>query len=195
MDADDVEVVGARQINLSPGESAVVYSAVNVLLGTAANHWPAADNTVRDRVTGTAKHSDAPLEMQSVGGVTDGKHLWFRPGSGDAWVEVSFQSGQEQDVDLTLKMVHSWDYGIYRVKLDGQQIAQLDLYSPDVKPTTDKLGRHHLDAGTHTLRFECLGKSPESKGYFLGFDALAVRIPAYSRLASVDLRTLQKTKD
>ena len=143
----------------------------------------------------TAKHSDAPLEVQAVGGVTDGKQLWFRPGSDDAWVEVSFQSGQAQDVDLVLKMVHSWDYGIYRVKVDGQPIAQSDLYSPDVKPATDKLGRHHLDAGTHTLRFECVGKSPESKGYFLGFDALAVRIPGYSRPASVDLRTLHKTKD
>jgi len=142
-----------------------------------------------------AKHSDAPLEVQPVDGVTDGKQLWFRPDNDDGWVEVSFSTEQEQEMDLMLKMVHSWDYGIYRVKLDGQPITQLDLYSPDVKPTTDKLGRHHLDAGTHVLRFECAGKAPESKGYFLGFDALLVRIPAYSRPASVDLRTLQKMRN
>jgi len=143
----------------------------------------------------TAKHSDAPLDVQPVDGVTDGKQLWFRPGTDDGWVEVSFRTEQAQDVDLMLKMVRSWDYGIYQVKLDGQPITQLDLYSPDVKPTTDKLGRCHLDDGSHVLRFECVGKSPESKGYFLGFDALVVRIPAYSRPASVDLRTLQKVKD
>jgi D-arabinan exo alpha-(1,3)/(1,5)-arabinofuranosidase (non-reducing end) len=144
---------------------------------------------------GEAKHSDAPLEVQRVGGTTDGSQLWFKPTNGDAWVEVSFSTAKALDVDLMLKVVHSWDYGIYRIKLDGQQLAQLDLYSSEVTPTTDKLGRRHLDAGTHTLRFECAGKSPESKGYFLGFDALAVRIPAYSRPANVDLRTLQKTDD
>ena len=139
-----------------------------------------------------AKHSDAPLSVQLLGGVTDGKQLWFKPDTDNGWMEVSFQTGPEPAADLILKTVHSWNYGIYRVKLDGKQIAQLDLYSPDVKPVADKLGRHQLDVGTHTLRFECVGKSPASTGYFLGFDALAMRIPAYSRAASVDLRTLQK---
>ena len=60
---------------------------------------------------------------------------------------------------------------------------------------TDKLGRRHLDAGMHTLRFQCVNKSPDSKGYFLGFDALVARVPVYSRPANVDLRTLQKTSD
>ena len=132
------------------------------------------------------------MTVQPLGGVTDGKQLWFKPNSDKGWVEVTFQTGQEPAVDLVLKTVHSWNYGIYRVLLDGKQIAQLDLYSPEVKPTADKLGRHPLDAGTHTLRFECAGKSPASTGYFLGFDALAARVPAYSRDASVDLRTLQK---
>lgn len=141
-----------------------------------------------------AKHSDAPVVVQDLGGVTDGKQLWFRPTSDDAWVEVSFRTEKEEDTQLLLKMVHSWDYGIYRVKLDDKQVAQLDLYSSNIAPTTHKLGTQHLTAGTHTLRFECVGKSPESKGYFLGFDALAVRVPVYSRPASVDLRTLQKNR-
>ena len=91
-------------------------------------------------------------------------------------------------------MVHSYDYGIYRVLLDGKQIAQLDLYDPEIVQTAEKLGRQELAAGTHTLRFECAGKSAKSAGYFLGFDALVVRVPAYSRPSSVDLRTLQKHK-
>ena len=51
-----------------------------------------------------------------------------------------------------------------------------------------------LTAGTHTLRFECAGKSPSSSGYYLGFDALVVSTPVYSRSPKVDLRTLQKHK-
>ncbi|HEX4342289.1 MAG TPA: glycoside hydrolase family 172 protein [Verrucomicrobiae bacterium] len=142
-----------------------------------------------------AKHSEAPLEVQQSGGAIDGKQLSFKPGNADGWVEVSFNIKQADDVNLMVKTVRSQDSGIYRIKLDGQQIAQLNFYSPDAAPATDKLGGHHLDAGAHTLRFECTGKSPESKGNFLGFDALVARCPAYSRPASVDLRTLQKTND
>lgn len=141
-----------------------------------------------------ARHSDAPLAVQPVGGTTDGRQLWFKPGDHDGWVEVAFNVAQAQDADVVLKMVHSFDYGIYQVELDGRQIAQLDLYSPNTMAATDKLGRRHLDAGAHTLRFQCVGKSPESRGYFLGFDALVARVPVYSRPASVDLRTLQKPR-
>jgi hypothetical protein len=89
-------------------------------------------------------------------------------------------------------MVHSYDYGIYRVLLDGEQIARLDLYDPDINPTFEKLGAHKLTAGTHVLRFEGTGKNAKSAGHFIGFDALVARIPVYSRSRDVDLRTLQK---
>jgi hypothetical protein len=54
------------------------------------------------------------------------------------------------------------------------------------------LGTYHLFAGPHTLRFEGDGKDPKSGGYFLGFDALIVRTPVYSRGPGDDLRKLQK---
>jgi hypothetical protein len=139
-----------------------------------------------------AKHSDDPIEVQALNGVTDGKQLFFQPHNDKGWVEVSFESEKEQSAELTAKMVHSYDYGIYRVLLDGKQIAKLDLYDSEIVPTAEKLGTQHLTAGTHILRFECAGKSSSSAGYFLGFDALAVRVAVYSRPASVDLRKLQK---
>jgi len=142
----------------------------------------------------TASHSNDPLEIQPIGGVTDGKQLWLRPNDDKGWVEVTFDVEQEGAMELFAKMVHSWDYGIYRALLDGKQVGQFDLYAPDVSPTTHKLGLQKLTAGTHKLRFESAGKSAKSAGYFLGFDALVVRIPVYSRDPSVDLRTLQKKK-
>jgi hypothetical protein len=141
-----------------------------------------------------ALHSDGPIQAQSVGGVTDGKQLWFCPHEDHAWVEVSFKLDKDETVVLQDKMVHSFDYGIYRVKLDGDQVARLDLYSPDVTPASHSLGTRHLAAGTHTLRFEGEGKNPKSAGYYLGFDALAVRIPVYSRGPDEDLRKLQKNR-
>ena len=138
-----------------------------------------------------AKHSEAPLEVQGVGGATDGKQLWFRPTAANAWVEVPFTVDQELTAELWVKLTHSWDYGTYRVKLDGQDVGTFDLLNANVTPTPHKLGFHKLAAGAHTLRFECTGKAEKSKGYFFGFDALQARIPVYSRPASKDLRDLQ----
>ena len=142
-----------------------------------------------------AMHSDGPFEIQPVGGTTDGKQLFFCPSDKTAWVEIVFTVTQDQSVELIGKMVHSWDYGIYRVLLDGEEIAKNDLFEPNVVAATHSWGKRKLLTGDHNLRFECVGKSPQSKGYFLGFDALAFRKSVYSRDPSVDLRTLQKKSE
>jgi hypothetical protein len=139
-----------------------------------------------------AKHSEGPVEEQSLGNVTDGRQLWFRPPGNNGWVEVSFDCQTNQTGRLTAKMVHSHDYGIYRVLLDGNRLGEFDLYDPEITTAAEKLGTRQLTAGTHTLRFECAGKSSKSTGYFLGLDALVLGVPVYSRPPTVDLRTLQK---
>ena len=144
----------------------------------------------------TAQHSDAPMEVQT-NYATTGKRIWpgwFGPTNGDGWMEIPFNVKQAEDANLILDTIHSFDYGIYRVKLDGQEIGQINLFAFAMTPTTDKLGWHHLDAGAHTLRFECVGKSKESLGYALALDALTARIPVYHRSPNVDLRTLQKPR-
>jgi hypothetical protein len=143
-------------------------------------------------IVATSKHSDAAIDEQPIDGTTDGKQLFFRPLDNKGWLETTFDVVTNATFILGAKMVHSYDYGIYKVLLDGKQIAQLDLYDADINPTMDKLGTQKLDAGTHTLRFEGAGKNPASRGYFIGFDALVARVPVYYRPPDVDLRTLQK---
>ena len=165
-------------------------------LPPGAARLPFRDHTVLKghEAVAAAHHSDASLEVQEFGGLTDNKQLWFKPVNDQGWVEVSFQVNQAQSAILLGKMLHSWDYGLYRVKLDGAPLAQLDLYAPEATPGEHKLGTRQLSAGTHILRFECVGKSARSAGYFLGFDALILRAPVYGRASSVDLRTLQAPK-
>lgn len=141
-----------------------------------------------------ASHSGDPLEIQPFGGVTDGKQLWFRADGDKDWIEIPFEIEKQGRFELIGKLLHSWDYGTYAVKLDSEEIAQVDLYSASAMPATHSWGSRQVSAGPHRLRFECVGKSDKSKGYFLGFDALVVRIPVYSRPPSVDLRTLQKSQ-
>lgn len=139
----------------------------------------------------SAKHSEAPLEVQPIGGTTDGKQLWFKPGDEHGWVEVSFSVAKEQTGELWVKLLHSWDYGIYRVSLDGKELGKFDLYDANITPSAHKLGTQTLTAGEHVLRFACAGKAEASKGYLLGFDALSARVPVYARPANFDLRKIQ----
>ena len=74
------------------------------------------------------KHSEGLVEEQSLGGVTDGRQLWSRPSENHAWVEVSFECQTNQTGRLTARMVHSHDYGIYRVLLDSNPVGEFDLY-------------------------------------------------------------------
>jgi hypothetical protein len=138
-----------------------------------------------------AKHSDHPVQVQSVGGTTDDRQLWFTPADDRGWVEIPFNSATDHTAELSVRLVHSWDYGIYRVSLDGKEVGTFDLYSASIVPTSHKLGSHFLSAGAHTLRLTCAGKSEKSKGYFMGFDTLSARIPVYTRPPGFDLRKIQ----
>jgi hypothetical protein len=138
-----------------------------------------------------AKRSQDPLTEQKNPAATGGKHLWFQPADEKGWLEIPFRTEKDTTADLTLRMLHSWDYGTYRVLLDGKEAGRLDLLDPHPKYADHSLGRHTLKAGEHVLRFECVGHNTASKGYFLGFDSLQARVPAYVRPEGKSLRDLQ----
>lgn len=146
---------------------------------------------VAHKMLGLAKHSDHRVEVQKVGGATDGQQLFFRPTSEKAWLEIPLTVGKEQTCDLILKLTNSWDYGIYNVLLDGQTVAKIDAFNPAVTPKAVRLGRHTLAPGPHAIRLECAGKSAASKGFYLGIDALVARYEVYSRDPKTDLRSIQ----
>ncbi|MCC6352917.1 MAG: DUF2961 domain-containing protein [Verrucomicrobiae bacterium] len=163
---------------LPPGPERLPFTEQTVLVGHSAR-------TV-------ARHSEHPLNEQPIRAATDGKQLWFKPTDGKGWLEIPFRLGAETTADFALRMVHSRDYGTYRILIDGKAVGVLDLFNPlSPKHGEDPIGRHTLAAGDHVLRFECVGKNAASQGYFLGFDALMSRVPTYARPAGKDLRQLQ----
>ena len=80
----------------------------------------------------------------------------------------------------------------YRVTLDGEELAVVDLYSQETKRQTDPWGVRKLSAGPHVLRFECKGKGDHSTGYYLGLESFTAVVPAYERPPGFDLRKIQK---
>ncbi len=137
----------------------------------------------------TARHSGHRVEEQGLfAPVTDGKQFLFVSENPQGWVELPFQTQEDIDGELIAKFVRCWDFGIYRVSLDGQPVAEVDFYGPSHVVFPQTFGRHKLAKGDHILRFECRGKSEKSKGVFLGFDTLVFKKPAYERPEGFDLR-------
>lgn len=162
---------------LPPGPDRLPFRETTLVVG-----WKAATN---------AQHSAGhPLEVQEIGGATNNKQFWFKPDRDDGWAEVRFSLDREITGDIAIRMLHSWDYGLYSVLIDGRELGRFDLYNPTISPKSHPLGQQTLAAGEHVLRFQCAGKARNSGGYFLGFDSLQVRIPVYTRPPGFDLREI-----
>ena len=140
-----------------------------------------------------AKHSDAPIQVQPLPGVSkEGKQLFFTPSDEHGWVECSFDVDKPITAHLWGKFILGPDYGTYRATLDDQELAVQNLYSEKVKRESYHWGVHTLSAGPHVLRLECTGKAEQSSGYYLGLDSFAAVIYAYERPPGFDLRKIQK---
>jgi len=92
------------------------------------------------------------------------------------WAEFKFDITKEEYRQLTLRMTKSYDFGIYRILLDGKVVRDhYDFYEDGMDIAELNLGQYTLSKGLHTLRFECLGKRGESQGSKLGFDSVRLR--------------------
>ena len=165
---------------LPPGPERFLDRIVKVVVG-----WQAAKE---------AKHSSGPIELPKLACTKESQALWFKPDDGSAWLEIPFQLDKEVTGNLWGRFVASWNYGIYRVTLDGQELATVDLYAPKATGKELDWGHRTLAAGSHVLRFECRGKVEASKGWFFGFDRLDMPTRAYERPAGFDLRKIQVRK-
>jgi hypothetical protein len=138
-------------------------------------------------IQATARHSPGVLELQKGYDWTGDGQLLFMPASDEPVLEVDFQVEKEEYRGLILRCTYADDYGIYRIYLDGKNVRQppdymageklqeFDFYSKDLAVKDIYLGSFRLPTGKHTLRFECTGRNPLSKGKYLGLDSVRLR--------------------
>ncbi|MEP0844823.1 MAG: DUF2961 domain-containing protein [Phycisphaerae bacterium] len=151
-----------RFAELPPAEQRVVPRRVIELEGLAKDARPAPSNT--------------PVEPQD-GGYSAGKHLWARFAEDGGTLTVPIKLDKPLAGIARLKLTRSWDYGTWRITLNGRTLPgaeRVDLYSATIVPLELKVGAIDLPAGTHELKFECLGRNAASAGYFLGADVITV---------------------
>lgn len=120
--------------------------------------------------------TDTRFEIQD-GGYSAGKQLFVQFAKQESSLVIPIILDRSMEGLGQIKLTKSHDYGIWKITLDGKPLKGLDavdLYSATIVSQDYKVGSIKLDAGTHELKFECVGKNPASKGYFLGADAVSI---------------------
>jgi len=125
----------------------------------------------------TASAEGGTVSLQKGYEWTGEGQLFFDNGKGaGGWLEFAFPVEKEELRQLTLPVTHSYDFGVYRILLDGEEVVtKTNFYLSEVKVKELNLGQRKLSPGKHTLRFECLGSHPDSRGAKLGVDSVRLR--------------------
>ena len=68
------------------------------------------------------------------------------------------------------------DYGIHKMKLNGQEIAPVDFYSSALTWKKLSLGVFELPKGTVLLEIDCAGSNPAAEArHMFGLDYLLLK--------------------
>jgi Protein of unknown function (DUF2961) len=93
-----------------------------------------------------------------------------------AWLEVPFQVSKKEPLRLLLNLTKSYDFGRYQAYLNGVKLGEpMDLYSGEIANQEFHLLDFWPEPGSYTLRMECIGKNPQSSGYYLGIESVRLR--------------------
>jgi len=138
---------------------------------------PSLDQVIAAReYTDDRCHGEGKAVVQSLEIYPDG-HLLYMPAQKEgAWVEIPVEVGKKEPRRLVLVMTCSYDFGKYQAYLDGVKLGGvMDLYSKETLSREYHLLDFWPEPGKYTLRLECVGKSPESAGYYLGIESVRLR--------------------
>ena len=105
-------------------------------------------------------------------------------GGSPAWIEIPFEVTRKEPLRLLLNMTTSFDFGIYQAYLTGpvgtnearvELGSPMDFYSKDIDNREFHLLDFWPEPGKYILRLECVGKAPESHGYYVGLESVRLR--------------------
>jgi hypothetical protein len=131
-----------------------------------------------ERITArtVTSHGVGEATTQRLDLYDDPQTLYMPPSQEGAWIEVPFRVSRKEPLRLLLNMTTSYDFGQYQPYLNGVKLGgPIDLYSADVKNTEFHLLDFWPEPGTYTLRLECVGKNPLSRGYYAGLESVRLR--------------------
>lgn len=88
----------------------------------------------------------------------------YAPGKPDASLEIDFEVAEAGRYQINAIMAYGFYGGVYQPLLDGKAIrGPIDFCDTGLDPIWTRFDLHDLEAGTHTLRFEGRGASPNMR--------------------------------
>jgi hypothetical protein len=123
-----------------------------------------------------AEHGNGEAIPQQIE-LYDGPQLLYKPDQPvGAWVEIPVEVKNKEPLRLVLQMTKSYDFGQYQISLDSIKLQEpIDLYSAEIAGEELHLLDFWPDPGVYKLRLECVGKNPQSRGYYLGIESVRLR--------------------
>ncbi|MBZ5497802.1 MAG: hypothetical protein LAP85_15470 [Acidobacteriia bacterium] len=109
--------------------------------------------------------------------ICDGPQLLYRPNqAAGAWLEIPFEVKKKEPLRLLLNATRSVDFGRYQAFLNGVRLGRpMDFHSDKVVSEEFHLLDFWPEPGTYVLRLECVGKNPQSSGYYCGLESVRLR--------------------
>jgi hypothetical protein len=149
-----------------------------VLPSAAERRLPELDTVVYEGkvLLERARRGEGHATLQRGHGWTGDGQVFFRNEGVGGFLEFDFDVTAGHKHALVLRLTRSFDYGIWSVAVDGEVVApRVDLYEPATKVRDLQLDVYNLAPGTHTVRFECVGQNPLSRGAWIGVDSVRLR--------------------
>ena len=145
---------------------------------------------------GDAPHHGAGEVIEQQLDLYDGPQLLYMPKRPEgAWFEMPIEVKKKEPLRLLLNLTKSYDFGQYQAALNGVKLGQvIDLYSARIASEEVHLLDFWPEPGRYTLRLECVGKNPQSQGYYLGLESVRLRerrprVAEYGQEATNDWRS------
>ncbi|HEY6740563.1 MAG TPA: heparinase II/III family protein [Actinopolymorphaceae bacterium] len=83
-------------------------------------------------------------------------------------ITFAFEVEKAASYEVELRPFVAGTYGIYRVEIDGEQVAEIDFFGPGGPSDYRALTRLSLTAGRHEITFRNNGKNESSTNYKMG---------------------------
>ena len=121
-------------------------------------------------------HGTGSVTAQALGFYSR-PQLFYRPESAEgAWLEFPLEVKEKEPLRLLIQATQAEDYGRYQAYLDGTRLGEvMDFYQSTLESSEYHLLDFWPEPGRHTLRLECVGRSPQSSGYFCGIESVRLR--------------------
>jgi hypothetical protein len=121
-------------------------------------------------------HGDGEVTPQQLDFYESAQTLYLPKAKEGAFLEMRLAVSKPEPLRLLLNMTQSYDFGIYQPYLDGVKVGEpLDFYSPEIRNQEYHLLDFWPEAGSHTLRLECVGKNAASTGHYAGLESVRLR--------------------